>query len=117
MELDYSKLFFSAINTMIDNNGGSLQTALSDIGIEWDSEEGKEIRKAYDWEDEYMDEDDLNLPKELEIARPDINDLDEMNEYISNYLSDEYGFCVKSFNFEFDMSKVYITEIDWDTED
>ena len=54
MKLDYAKLFFTAINAMLDNNGGSLETALCEIGIEWDSEEGKEIRKEYDWDDEEM---------------------------------------------------------------
>ena len=56
----------------------------------------------------------LNLPREEEISRPCIEDFNEMAEYISSYLRNEYGFCVNSFKFDFDMKKIYIYDIDWD---
>ena len=60
----------------------------------------------------------INLPSEVEINRPsNLETDDDFDEYISDYLSDEYGFCVNSFNYEFDMRKIYISNINWDTED
>lgn len=59
-----------------------------------------------------------NLPNEIEIRRPSNLETDnDFEEYISNYLSDEYGFCVNSFNYEFDMKKIYISNIDWNKEE
>ena len=111
MELDYKVLFIKAVEAMLDQNGGSLSQVLDDLRIDWDSEESKQIRSDFDWEDE----DELDLPTEVEISRPDIEDIDEIEEYISDYLSDEYGFCVNSFKFDFDTKKIYIYDIDWDT--
>ena len=42
-----------------------------------------------DWD--YDDDDDQDLPTEVEI--PD----DVEDDEIADYLSDEYGFCVRSF--------------------
>jgi hypothetical protein len=109
--MDYKGLFIQAVSTMMEQNGGSLWQALEDLGIDWDSDEGKQIRDDFDWEDE----DELDLPDKLEIDRPDIDGFDEMEEYINDYLSDEYGFCTNSFKFDFDTKKVYIYEIEWDT--
>ena len=112
MELNYKVLFIKAVEAMLDQNGGSLSQALDDLGINWDSEEGKQIRTDFDWEDE----DKLDLPIEDEIGRPsNLETDDDFEEYISNYLSDEYGFCVNSFKFDFDTKKIYIYDIDWDT--
>jgi hypothetical protein len=36
---------------------------------------------------------------------------------IADYLSDEYGFCVNSFNLEKHKGKVYTKTIDWDITD
>ena len=60
-------------------------------------------------------ENKVDLPDEITISRPSIEDIDEMDEYVSNYLSDNYGFCVKSFNYDFDMKELYIYDIEWDT--
>ena len=68
-------------------------------------------------EEEEEDEKELELPEEDTISKPNIENLDELDEYVSNYLSDTYGFCVKSFNFDFDECKLYIYDIKWDTED
>ena len=67
--------------------------------------------------EEYIseNENDLDLPTEDEIARVDFDDLNEMDEYVSDYLSNEYGFCVKSFKYDFDTRKIYIYDIEWDT--
>ena len=37
------------------------------------------------------DDDDLGLPNEVDIP----NDIED--DYIADYLSDEYGFCVETF--------------------
>ena len=63
-----------------------------------------------DW---YLEE--IDLPDEDEIARVDFDDLKEMDEYVSDYLSNEYGYCVKSFKYDFDIKKIYIYDIEWDT--
>ena len=68
--------------------------------------------------EEYVreEEEDLDLPTEDEIGKPsNLETDDDFEEYISNYLSDEYGFCVNSFKFDFDTKKIYIYNIDWDT--
>ena len=59
--------------------------------ILWDTDGDKKILK--------------NLPKELSIdsvilSISDENDREEVEEAISDYLSDTYGFCHYGFNFE-----------------
>lgn len=67
-------------------------------------------------------QDDLGLPREVKI---DLNDLpwvyfedeDELDDIISDYLSDEYGFCHYGFNWKYsaDAGYVDVYDIDWDT--
>ena len=52
MELDFEELAASALSALVESNGGSLDTALWEIGIEFDSEEGKAIREWFGWDDE-----------------------------------------------------------------
>lgn len=40
---------------------------------------------------------------------------DELEDKILDKLSDYYGYCVNSFNFEVKDNTIYITNIDWDT--
>ena len=56
--------------------------------IQWDTDGDKEVLK--------------DLPKELSIDTDtlSISDKDEIEETISDYLSDIYGFCHFGFNFE-----------------
>ena len=43
-----------------------------------------------------------------------LEDTDYVEEEINDYLSDEYGWCVNSYNWEVDGDKIKITDIDWD---
>ena len=44
----------------------------------------------------------------------EIEDTDYVEEVINDYLSDEYGWCVNSYNWEIVKDKIKITDIDWD---
>lgn len=56
----------------------------------------------------------IALPSEEEIARPSSIDSDSrMEKYIRSQLHDKYGYKPKDFSFEFDMRKIYISEIEW----
>ena len=78
---------------------------------------------GYDDFDELMHRyDEPNLPTELSVDCYDIDDdWDELNEYeksdaISDYLSDEYEYCHKGFEFEeTEGGDVNINNIKWDT--
>lgn len=52
MELDFIELFSSAMNALIDHNGGSLEEAMDDMGIR-DERLRTEIKNYFDWEEEY----------------------------------------------------------------
>ena len=71
-----------------------------------------------------------NLPTEITLDRIDIEDNgfnvyddDELEEQLSEYLSDEYGCCHEGFNYDVvwdsflpdQPRKIKITNIDWDT--
>ena len=62
-----------------------------------------------------------NLPKEIFIDydKLDIDweepDEDEILDAISDYLSDEYGFCHDGFEYKDTGSCIHITNIKWDT--
>lgn len=50
------------------------------------------------WE---TDGEDVELPLELEVVVPeDLYACDEEEEYISNWLTDEYGFCHNGFMYK-----------------
>ena len=57
------------------------------FNIDWDTENDDFL--------EYDENDDLDLPNEVEIP----NDIDE--EMIADYLSDTYGFCINSFTIKY----------------
>ena len=47
------------------------------------------------------DGEDVNLPEEILVSEPTkemLEDVDGYGDAICDYLSDEYGFCVDSFN-------------------
>lgn len=64
-----------------------------------------------------------NLPKEVFIDYDKLDiDWEEPDEYelldaISDYLSDEYGFCHDGFEYKDTGSCIHITDIEWDTTD
>lgn len=57
-ELDFEVLFCKALTEVVEHNGGSLDSALYDMGIQFESETGKAIRDWYGWDDEYDEEED-----------------------------------------------------------
>lgn len=49
------------------------------------------------------DGEDIDLPNEVEAPNEivkDFNDEEELLDYLSDWLSDEYGFCHDGFNIE-----------------
>ena len=51
-----------------------------------------------DWD---TDGEDVDLPNEIEVNVPaEVVDYDDVNDYISDWLSDEYGFCHNGFLLE-----------------
>lgn len=58
--------------------------------IDWD---------VNDEEDEFTDK-DLDLPGIVILTLKDVNDDDDMDDIIADRLSDKYGFCVNSFEWE-----------------
>lgn len=70
------------------------------------------------------EESDCDLPKEITVTLDDlsleyIHDEEEVTDAISDYLSDTYGFCHSSFEWEHgdDVDTINIYNIDWDTSD
>ena len=69
-----------------------------------------------EWESNNKDD----LPSELTLSIYDFNyvdgetDIDELNDDIGDYLSDEYGYCHKGFQFDVEGEKIYVYDIDWD---
>ena len=67
---------------------------------------------------------EVKLPKEVDIQIDDElrefisnSDKDGFEEYINNYLSDEYGYCHFGWNYDIDANedKVHVKDIEWDT--
>ena len=74
------------------------------------------------------DEEIMVLPKEVVINQLCILENEDADEVISEWLSENYGYCVNSFLFELEdvpepiypngpTYKVTVTNIDWDTEE
>lgn len=68
--------------------------------ISWDTSDG-----IYEEGNTNILPEELNLPKEILINTEyvdieDDEDMDEVENAISNYLSDEYGFCHFGFSFK-----------------
>lgn len=96
-----------ALSELVEHEGGSIESALDHMVIRKE-EERKAIKKWFGWDDEE------ELPEEDEIARPNyIDNCDKMEKYIRNYLKNEYDVEPVSFDFSFDMRKVYIENIEW----
>ena len=80
-------------------------------------EEARELHVA-EWHEDRTKE-DFNLPDEEEMEidsclADSIEDKEYVENCISDYLSDTYGWCVNSFNYEILKDKIKITNIDWD---
>jgi len=58
------------------------------------------VVKNIKWDVDY-DEDGVSLPTELEVHTPDkLENQDDINEYVSDWLSDTFGFCHDGFELE-----------------
>jgi len=56
------------------------------------------------------------LPREIIFDNYSENlSRDELEDKILNRLSDDYGYCVNSFNFRVEGNTIYVNNIDWDT--
>lgn len=96
-----------------NNDGDFLEDVLDTFDIDTNVEFAKEGKGVYHSPFTYSREE---LPSEDEISRPDIDDYDEMEQYVREYLKIEYGYEAKSFRLEYDMRLVYITNIEWKEE-
>lgn len=70
-------------------------------------------------DDEFIElfEDDNGLPKEVEIPVSSIDDSLDVDEGISNWLSNMYGYCVNNFRYDYmngDCEDYHVYDIDWD---
>lgn len=69
---------------------------------------------------------ELNLPERVEISPEEIKEVDRLNEeeiieFIPNYLSNKYGYCIFGFRWEFKNGfiddPIIVSDIDWDISD
>jgi hypothetical protein len=67
-----------------------------------------------EWEDE---EDSLPESVQCSVKEFRFETEDELQEQISNFLSNMYGFCVNSYNYKIVEKTIYITNINWDTKE
>ena len=61
-----------------------------------------------------------NLPTEVSILIPvdaELGENEEIEEWLSEWLSDTYGFCHFGFSWERTGDHIFISRIDWDTSD
>lgn len=89
---------------------------------------GYEVRRLMD-KYGYLEEDAIaevlesELPTELYVNYYDIDaewynlEEQEQDEAVSDYLSDEYGFCHRGFEYEEIGEQIHITNIEWDEEE
>lgn len=69
---------------------------------------------------------EFNLPEKVEINPQEMESVDKMDEeeiidFIPNYLSDKYGYCILGFKWKFKNGfiddPIIVTNIDWDISD
>ena len=133
LEDDFKKQQMLRFNAFFDQL--KKEFGLTKLGIAWgpasNGETGYKIlndslkeNKEEVREDAHQEE--LGLPKDVDIQIDDElrefisnSDKDGFEEYISNYLSDKYGFCHFGWNYDIDANEdcVHVTDIDWDTSD
>jgi hypothetical protein len=103
------------------DNGVELPTDTEINDFVWFERDTIAQHLGYDDFDELMHRnDEPNLPTELFVDYNDISedweelDEDEKVDIISDYLSDEYGFCHDGFDYE-ELDSIRIYNIEWDT--
>lgn len=124
---DYIKKFFFSSKALKDKYGETKGKEAFDLvdSIIKDYEANKKEQRIKE----------LGLPKLVNIpifrlrldTDDEINDHDVIEEAISNFLSDEYGYCLNSFKFEIQNSfnqevgiypsDIRVSDIDWDIDD
>lgn len=57
---------------------------------------------------------ETELPTEDEINNPNLDNEEDIREYVSDYLEQTYKCWACWFEVEFDTRKIYISKIDWD---
>lgn len=71
-----------------------------------------------DTEEKVLSNEELGLPNSVVIPYDDMDpEIDDIEDSINNYLSDVYGFCVKTYHYEQYIDYVIVNDIEWDTED
>ena len=84
---------------------------------------GKELCALYNDNEEHMLLENLNeyypelvLPEELEVAIKDldINTEEDIEEALSDYLSNEYGYCHLGYEYDFKGEVIHVYNIKWD---
>jgi len=98
--------------------GSSYKEALGNDPIEIKSEKQlRQYMENYTWvipvEETLPEEVDMPIDSCLADA---IEDDDYVEECINNYLSDEYGYCVESYDYDIVDDHVHITDIRWDAD-
>lgn len=53
----------------------------------------------------------------VDVDSSDFESTDELEEYLSDLLSDEYGFCHGGYKYEVSENGVLISNIDWDVDE
>ena len=106
------ELLASAINALLDENGGSLETAMDDMGIKDDATR-KEIKEWFNW-----DEDEEELEFELMVVyrgeeEPTFVDYFESLEDAIDYASDDPDIAHYQV---YDSDGEVVAEDDWDEE-
>lgn len=62
VKLDFEDLFCKALTELVESNGGSLNSALYDMEIQFESKTGKAIRDWFGWEDINEEDNHSELP-------------------------------------------------------
>ena len=62
----------------------------------------------------------INLPTRIELDREgwdDYESIDDLQQRMNDYLSDEYGYLVYDFYYRFSDTQLIIERIRWDTKE
>ena len=99
--------------------GNSYKEAVSNKPIEIKTtKQLNQYEENYSWvipvEDVLPEEEEMEIDSCLADS---VEDDDYVQEVINNYLSDKYGYCVESYDYEIVDDKIKISLISWDMED
>lgn len=110
MKQDFEELFSKALATLIEQNGGSIETALDDMGIQ-DERDREPIKEWFGW-DKDEDIDDEEIPAECYLNYRIKGETDkEIEANIKQHLEEQYLCEVKSFRYDLDSVSTHIYDI------